>query len=163
MSAAIATPITRRLMLKRAAQLAGLGAAGPLAMSLAAIGEAAAAEARGEEDYKALVCIFLMGGNDHGNTLVPYDPANYARYRAIRGAISHRREQLTQTLIAPRVPQVLTDDLRYAFAPQGNPEGAWWTRTPLGDWLPALSAEDTRLRQFLQAYGWSTGEVGNER
>jgi len=118
MSAAIATPITRRLMLKRAAQLAGLGAAAPLAMSLAAIGEAAAAEARGEEDYKALVCIFLMGGNDHGNTLVPHDPANYARYRAIRGAISHRREQLTPTLIVPRVPQVLTDDLRYAFAPQ---------------------------------------------
>ena len=41
MSAGLTTPITRRLMLKRAAQLGSLGAAAPLAMNLAAIGEAA--------------------------------------------------------------------------------------------------------------------------
>jgi uncharacterized protein (DUF1501 family) len=115
---ALELPITRRTMLRRAAQLAGLGAAAPLAMNLAAIGEAAAAQASGEDDYKALICIFLLGGNDHANTLVPYDVANYGRYLNIRGAISYRREDLAPTLLAPRVPQPLTDHLQYAFAPQ---------------------------------------------
>ena len=118
MSGFFTTPISRRLMLARAAQLGALGAAAPLAMNLAAISEAAAAETRGEDDYKALVCIFLAGGNDHANTLVPYDVANYGRYLNIRGAISYRHEDLTPTLIAPRVPQALTDHLQYAFAPQ---------------------------------------------
>ena len=42
----------------------------------------------------------------------------------------------------------------YHFAPPGNSDGAWWTRTLLGDWLPALSADDPRLRGFLHAHGW---------
>ena len=28
---------------------------------------------RSFSDYKALVCVFLFGGNDNGNTLIPYD------------------------------------------------------------------------------------------
>jgi hypothetical protein len=43
----------------------------------------------------------------------------------------------------------------YEFAPPGNPEGAWWKRTPLRLWLPALSADDPRLHSFLAAYGWT--------
>ncbi len=43
---------------------------------------------------------------------------------------------------------------RYQFAPMGNPEGAWWTRTLLGTWLPPLSIEDPRLQRFLAAHGW---------
>src|SRR5215467_3837420 len=34
-------------------------------------------------DYKALVCIFLFGGNDANNTIVSID--NYANYAAKRG------------------------------------------------------------------------------
>jgi len=34
-------------------------------------------------DYKALVCIFLYGGNDGNNTVIPYD--GYAAYNAVRG------------------------------------------------------------------------------
>ncbi|HKP73412.1 MAG TPA: DUF1501 domain-containing protein [Pyrinomonadaceae bacterium] len=36
-------------------------------------------------DYKALVCIFLSGGNDGNNTVVPVD-AEYASYNSVRGA-----------------------------------------------------------------------------
>lgn len=43
---------------------------------------------------------------------------------------------------------------RYEFAPIGNPEGAWWRRTLLREWLPPLSADDPRLVQFLNAYDW---------
>ncbi|NJL26779.1 MAG: lipase maturation factor family protein [Thermoanaerobaculia bacterium] len=34
---------------------------------------------------------------------------------------------------------------RYQFAPLGTPESVWWTRSEIGPWLPALSADDPRL------------------
>jgi hypothetical protein len=40
---------------------------------------------------------------------------------------------------------------RYSFAQPGNPDGLWWTRVRVGDtWLPALSADDPRLIEFLK-------------
>jgi len=39
-------------------------------------------------DYKALVCIFLFGGNDGNNLLVPTDDAAYGQYAASRGALT---------------------------------------------------------------------------
>jgi uncharacterized protein (DUF1501 family) len=113
---------TRRTVLQRGLQLGAMGVATPLAINLAAIGEAAAFDAT---DYKALVCIFLYGGNDHANTVVPYDPANYALYHQIRagtggeaaGGIALARADLAATALAPRGGQVLTDGLEYALAP----------------------------------------------
>jgi hypothetical protein len=43
---------------------------------------------------------------------------------------------------------------RYAFAPPGNPQGQWWRRERVDIWLPALSADDPRLAQFLKSAGW---------
>jgi uncharacterized protein (DUF1501 family) len=37
-------------------------------------------------DYKALVCIFLYGGNDANNMVIPTDTAGYGRYSAVRTA-----------------------------------------------------------------------------
>src|ERR1043166_9947489 len=37
-------------------------------------------------DYKALVCIFLGGGNDGNNMVVPLDAAGYSAYAAVRSA-----------------------------------------------------------------------------
>ncbi len=47
-------------------------------------------------DYKALVCLFLAGGNDANNMLVPFDDAGYAAYASTagRGAIALPRTQL---------------------------------------------------------------------
>jgi uncharacterized protein (DUF1501 family) len=74
---------SRRAFLQRAGQLAFTGAALPTAMNLAAMGEAAAFSAG--NDYKALVCVFLYGGNDYANTIIPYDSTSYAAYQSIRG------------------------------------------------------------------------------
>jgi uncharacterized protein (DUF1501 family) len=46
-----------------------------------------AAAQTGGEDYKALVCLFLAGGNDSFNMLVPSDTDHYAEYRVIRGGV----------------------------------------------------------------------------
>ena len=37
-------------------------------------------------DYKALVCIFMSGGNDGNNTIVPVDATRYAEYSNARSA-----------------------------------------------------------------------------
>lgn len=75
---------SRRAFLKRSAALGLAGSAMPFVTSLAAIGEAAAAVT---SDYKALVCVFLYGGNDYANTLPPYDQASYALYQADRKSV----------------------------------------------------------------------------
>jgi len=114
---------TRRLVLQRAVQLGAMGVATPLAINLAAIGEAAAFD---NTDYKALVCVFLYGGNDYANTVVPYDAANYALYHQIRAGgpgedqagIALARASLAATALTPQGGQVLTDNLQYALAPQ---------------------------------------------
>ncbi len=46
---------------------------------------------------------------------------------------------------------------RYQFAKPGNTEGAWWKRERIGEWLPALSADDEGFKQFLSANGWDAG------
>jgi len=77
---------TRRAFLRRTGQLAFSGAALPMAVNLAALGEAAAFNNPG--DYKALVCVFLYGANDFANTVVTYDDPSYAQYLNIRGAFT---------------------------------------------------------------------------
>jgi uncharacterized protein (DUF1501 family) len=112
------TELTRREFLRRAASLSAAGAAAPWALSLASIGEAAAATVNG--DYKALVCVFLYGGNDHGNTLVPYDTPSYNAYATIRQSLATPRDQLAATALTPRV--ALPDATRQmALAPQLAP------------------------------------------
>lgn len=39
-------------------------------------------------DYKALVCVFLFGGNDANNCLIQNDAAGYASYAAARGVLA---------------------------------------------------------------------------
>ena len=41
---------------------------------------------------------------------------------------------------------------RYHFAPIGDP--AWWKRERIGEWLPALSTDDTEFRRLLVAMNW---------
>jgi uncharacterized protein (DUF1501 family) len=54
---------------------------------------AAVAPASGA-DYKALVCVFLYGGNDSNNMLVPYDPTDYASYASVRQGLALPRNTL---------------------------------------------------------------------
>ena len=104
---------SRRAFLKRSAQLALSGTALPLALNLAAMGEAAAFNATAG-DYKALVCVFLYGGNDYANTVVPYDTASYDLYSAIRGGgagrtaggIALSQSALTPTVLLPQATPV---------------------------------------------------------
>ena len=77
------TQSSRRRFLRTASLLAPLGPAAPFALNLAAVGNAAAQSA---SDYKALVCVFLFGGNDHGNTVLATDTDSWNAYLELRGA-----------------------------------------------------------------------------
>jgi uncharacterized protein (DUF1501 family) len=115
--------MTRRAFLKRAGAVSMMGVGAPLALNLAGISEAAAFEA---SDYKALVCVFLFGGNDYANTVVPYDTANYDLYSTIRGGGAGRtaggialgRNALTATALKTIKPQTLTNNIQYALSPE---------------------------------------------
>lgn len=40
------------------------------------------------DDYKALVCVFMFGGNDALNMVIPRDDAHYAQYAAARATLA---------------------------------------------------------------------------
>ena len=73
--------LTRRGLLKSTAALALQRVSIPMATSLGLMADAAAQSAN---DYKALVCIFLFGANDHYNTVIPYDIPTHTNYYNIR-------------------------------------------------------------------------------
>ena len=79
-----AIAISRRAFLRELGALSALG----LASRLDLIRFAAEASAQTQPDYKALVCVFLFGGNDGNNTVIPLDAAGYGQYAAIRPATS---------------------------------------------------------------------------
>ncbi len=103
-----ADTLKRRAFLQRGAA----GMAFPWLMNLGAMGKAAAFNAGGAvSDYKALVCVFMYGGNDYANTVVTYDPTSHSQYSTIRGGtsgIAIAQSSLTATLLNPlAVPQDL--------------------------------------------------------
>ncbi|HEY5713560.1 MAG TPA: DUF1501 domain-containing protein [Allosphingosinicella sp.] len=108
----MSSDLSRRAFLERAAALGLVGGAAPFALNLAAIGEAAASTAA---DYKALVCIFLFGGNDYANTLPPYDQPSYDLYASLRGTIALSRPSLAGTFLVPNT--ALPGGRQYALAP----------------------------------------------
>jgi uncharacterized protein (DUF1501 family) len=115
--------LARRALLRRAALTGLAGTAAPWALNLSLMADAAAATSA-STDYKALVCVFLYGGNDHGNTLVPADSTHHAKYAAIRGALATAQSALAATTLTPTVP--LPDGLQLAVAPQLAPLKPAW-------------------------------------
>jgi uncharacterized protein (DUF1501 family) len=87
--------ITRRSLIR----YASLAASGHLA-GLRPFG-ALNAFAQAAQNYKALVCIFLFGGNDANNTLVPCDNVGYGNYASLRGPLALPRNQLLQLSALP--------------------------------------------------------------
>ena len=99
--------ITRRGFLRTSCCTAA--AAGIAASSLNRLG-LMSAYAQGT-DYKALVCVFLFGGNDANNMIIPYDSSGYANYAQIRANLA-----LSQDVLLPIQPK--SQSLPFAFHPK---------------------------------------------
>ena len=100
--------LQRRSFLK----LASLAAAGSTA-ALNPFGTLSAlAQSSSGSDYKALVCIQLIGGNDGNNMLVPGDTAGYTAYSAARKGLALNRSTLlglnsnTTLTLNPNMPEL---------------------------------------------------------
>ena len=81
---------TRRTFIRQAA-CAALGASGLLS-TIWDLRKLSAATAT--SDYKALVCLFLYGGNDANNVLIPNDPGSYNIYANARGNLALAQQSL---------------------------------------------------------------------
>lgn len=77
---------TRRTFLRQAA-CAALTTSG-LLNTIFDLRRLSAATYSDTSDYKALVCLFLFGGNDANNVIVPHDNAGYSSYAAARGILA---------------------------------------------------------------------------
>jgi uncharacterized protein (DUF1501 family) len=98
---------SRREFLRTSSMLSVAGAASaPLALNLATMGSAAAQSAG---DYKALICLFMYGGNDSTHMVLPTDTDSWARYL-------EARNQGTNP-IALRAPGTAADTAAAAASP----------------------------------------------
>jgi uncharacterized protein (DUF1501 family) len=62
--------------------------------------------AQNAADYKALVCVFLFGGNDSNNMVIPYDTTGYNGYKSARGGLA-----LAQGSLLPITPSSIGSPL----------------------------------------------------
>ncbi|HET6546164.1 MAG TPA: DUF1501 domain-containing protein [Rhodanobacteraceae bacterium] len=82
--------VNRRQFLRRSicAALGGVSLYSTLGTLRLMAAAAGVARPYGFDDYKALVCVFLQGGNDSFNTIVPMSGPAQADYLAARGALA---------------------------------------------------------------------------
>ena len=83
--------LDRRTFIKQSA-LAALGSSSFSALSTQF--NLAHAQVGGADDYRALVCVFLYGGNDAFNMLVPRSAGDYNVYADARRNLATAREDL---------------------------------------------------------------------
>lgn len=93
---------SRREFLRAASGLASLAGHAAslnpqLAISLAGMASLASQSAHAQNaEYRAIVCLYMHGGNDSHNWIVPLDPDGYAEYSRCRGALAHSFNNLTK-------------------------------------------------------------------
>lgn len=68
-------------------------------------------------DYKALVCLFLAGGNDANNWIVPTDNTTYSEYGSLRGILALPQTSLLPLYQTGTAPYTDADGHTYGFHP----------------------------------------------
>lgn len=68
-------------------------------------------------DYKALVCIFMSGGNDSNNLVIPYIQSEYDNYAALRGNILAIPRASSLDLTGASYAPLNSDGHEYALHP----------------------------------------------
>jgi uncharacterized protein (DUF1501 family) len=87
--------LSRRHFLRQAACAAvGTTSIASTIWNLRAINAATAQAIGASNEFRSLVCLFLYGGNDANNMIVPNDDGTYATYAAARGPIALAQNSL---------------------------------------------------------------------
>lgn len=132
---------SRRLFMRQVSALSlTAGAGAPLALNLLAAGSAAAQTAG---DYRAVVCLFMFGGNDSFNMVLPTDSASWAAYASMRASIA-----LPPVGTPPNPSASMSSLARWGgvlpITPT-NPQGRTYALHPLMGSLQTLFNTDRRL------------------
>jgi uncharacterized protein (DUF1501 family) len=146
-------PHTRRDFIRlsccSAATLSALGGLGRFGMmSALAAGPACTG-------YKALVCIFLFGGNDSNNLIVPMDTSRFSLYQAARGNPSTGGLGLTKSSLVPLNSTVPT--VTYGMHPSAPELAALYNSNNLallanvGTLIKPFSSKNDYLNRIVQA------------
>ena len=94
--------------------------------------------------YKALVCVFLFGGNDANNLIVPLASSDYANYAKIRAGLA-----LPQSQLLPVTPKSL--GVPYGFHPKLVEVQSLFNQGQLTcSQMPARSCSPTTRDQYLK-------------
>lgn len=110
---------TRRNFLSRAARSGlGLSAAGSIIRDFGLIQSAMSAQGP-VSGYKAIVCLFLAGGNDANNWIVPTDAETYNAYATARGGLLQIPSASLLPLNAGGSPVVDADGHTFGLHPSG--------------------------------------------
>ncbi len=136
---------SRRLFLRHAGAMSALmGAAAPVALNLSVLGSASA-QAAG--DYKAIVCLFLFGGNDSYSMVLPTDAASWSAYTATRNQAPDPIALLGPGT-APNLAAAVGSPARLGGVlplSAANPQGRSFALHPLMGRLQTLFNTDKRL------------------
>ncbi|MGB7344290.1 MAG: DUF1501 domain-containing protein [Pirellulaceae bacterium] len=88
-------PLSRRNLLKLAGGCSAMSSTAIMSQLLnLQLTQCAMADTGGGEDYKALVCVFLLGGIDSFNMVTPHVQEEYDAYAAVRTNLSLTREEI---------------------------------------------------------------------
>lgn len=162
---AIHKALARRDFLRRSATMAALTGS-PFAMNLLAMG---AASAQSTSGHKALVCIFLNGGNDQSNTVIPRSGTAYNAYQSARGALALSSGQLLA--INPQgysgealalnsqmsAVKNLFDQQKIAMVANVGPLNVPTTKAQWNNGSPIVSTPYQLFSHSDQQTGWQTG------
>jgi uncharacterized protein (DUF1501 family) len=88
----------RRNFLSLSARLAALGLTGLGLSPLRSMFSTTVGATTAFTDYKALVCVYLFGGNDSNNMIVPVDNARYTAYQSLRGGLAMTGTRLLEPI-----------------------------------------------------------------
>jgi uncharacterized protein (DUF1501 family) len=128
----------RRSFLKSLSATVAAGSAGALFPQLGMMGEALAATARPKAfgNYRALVCVYLDGGNDSWNLLVPRDGTGagslYSTYAAARGGVYNAATNATGLALDFAQLRAISPDGHAANSFGLHPQCADYNFTPQG-------------------------------
>lgn len=135
----------RRQFLQHSSALAAMSTSAAWLANLAAVKQASA---QTTSDYKALVCIYLAGGNDAHNTVIPIDTTSWRCYSATRNPAV--MAQVTGAAVPDNVTSIALDQSTLLKISHRNAAGLNTGRS---------FALHPQLKKIQQLYGQSSAAI----
>ena len=112
-------------------------------------------------DFKALVCLFLSGGNDGNNLVVPLDAVRYDQYTRLRSAsgLALSGNRLMPERRSPLLTTALQGEQAFAFHAALAPIDQWYSRGKVAVMLNIGSLRRPLTKAEYLAGGKAPGEL----